>query len=115
MGRSRKVTYEFIISTSVGAEEEFHARTIGTVHPYVPMRGPSYASGGEPAEPAIYEMDLLEILVGKEWIAFPSQLLTEKQEEAIEQEVLSYADDVSGPDPDDLYRQRQDDRMRGIE
>lgn len=31
-----------------------------TYHPYQPMRGPSYACGGEPAEPESVEIDRIE-------------------------------------------------------
>src|SRR5579859_7481753 len=38
-----------------GAETEVRIHFV--FHPYVPMRGPSYASGGEPEEPASIEFD----------------------------------------------------------
>lgn len=43
--------------TAFHGEEEIEVRIHFVLHPYVPMRGPSYASGGEPEEPASIEFD----------------------------------------------------------
>lgn len=50
---------------------EIEVRIGFTLHPYVPMRGPSYASGGEPEEPASIEFDRVEKRTLDGWIAAP--------------------------------------------
>lgn len=52
-----------------GAETE--VRITFTLHPYVPMRGPSYASGGEPEEPACVEFDSVQMFVLGQWVDAP--------------------------------------------
>lgn len=52
-----------------GAETE--VRITFTLHPYVAMRGPSYASGGEPEEPASVEFDGVHIFVLGQWVEAP--------------------------------------------
>lgn len=51
------------LRATYGLEREPHSYELDiryTYHAYVPERGPSYASGGEPAEPAFVEIDRVE-------------------------------------------------------
>ena len=52
-----------------GAETEVRIHFV--LHPYVPMRGPSYSSGGEPEEPASVEFDSAQIFVLGQWVDHP--------------------------------------------
>lgn len=52
-----------------GAETE--VQITFTFHPYVPMRGPSYASGGEPEEPACVEFNSVQMFVLGQWVDAP--------------------------------------------
>lgn len=52
-----------------GAETEACIHFV--LHPYVPMRGPSYASGGEPEEPASIEFDSVQMFVLGQWVDAP--------------------------------------------
>lgn len=52
-----------------GAETE--VRITFTLHPYVPMRGPSYASGGEPEEPASVMFDSIQMFALGQWVDAP--------------------------------------------
>lgn len=51
--------------------DETEVRITYTLHPYVPMRGPSYASGGEPEEPACVEFDSVQMFVLGQWVDAP--------------------------------------------
>jgi hypothetical protein len=51
--------------------DELEVRIHFTLHPYVPMRGPSYASGGEPEEPASIEFDSAQLFVLGKWVDAP--------------------------------------------
>lgn len=52
-----------------GAETEVRVHFV--LHAYVPMRGPSYASGGEPEEPATVEFDRVQMFVLGQWVDAP--------------------------------------------
>lgn len=52
-----------------GAETEVRIHFV--LHPYVPMRGPSYASGGEPEEPASIEFDSVQMFALGQWADAP--------------------------------------------
>ena len=61
--------YITAVSTVAGGETEVRIHFV--FHPYVPMRGPSYASGGEPEEPACVEFDNVQMFVLGKWIDAP--------------------------------------------
>lgn len=68
---------------------EIEARILFVLHPYVPMRGPSYASGGEPEEPACVEFDSVQMFVLGQWVDAPK--LAEWAEEYLQDEGLADA------------------------
>lgn len=86
-----------------------------TFVPGIPARGPSYASGGEPPEPAIVEFDRVERMVDGEWIAAPefadwaAEYLSNGGYDAACEE----AEARSWPDPDYALEQMRDDREFG--
>lgn len=69
-----------------------------TYHPYQPMRGPSYACGGEPAEPESVEIDRIEC----DQVDGPFEL-TDAEEEGVldwllceaQDELIARADDAA--------------------
>lgn len=83
-----------------GAETEVRIRY--TLHPYVPMRGPSYASGGEPEEPASVEFDSVQMFVLGQWVEAPR--LAEWAEEYLQNDGLVHA-----------FETAHDDRIAGEE
>lgn len=69
-----------------------------TYHPYVPARGPSYASGGEPAEDAFVEIDRVEC----DQVNGPFELTDAEEEDALDwllgeaqDELMARADDAA--------------------
>lgn len=69
-----------------------------TYHPYQPARGPSYASGGEPAEDAFVEIDRVECEQGMR----PFELTDAEEEGALDwllgeaqDELIARADDAA--------------------
>lgn len=96
---------------------ECEVRVRFVFHPYQREQGPSYASGGEPAEPAFVEFDGAQIKVNGEWVKAPealgawaaSWLENDGYEIAMEQ-----AGADNEPDPDhgreDAYERRQMER-----
>lgn len=69
--------------------DETEVRIHFVLHPYVPMRGPSYASGGEPEEPASIEFDSVQMFVLGQWVDAPK--LDEWAEEYLQDEGLDDA------------------------
>lgn len=96
--------FETIAGITLGAEEEHHARVTGYFTPGCPERGPSYASGGEPEEPAAFEVSSIELLIGRTWEQYPLRFVTQQQMEALEQEGIQ-----------DVAEQREDARERAQE
>lgn len=69
-----------------------------TYHPYVPARGPSYASGGEPAEDAFVEIDRVEC----DQVNGPFELTDAEEKDALDwllceaqEELIARADDAA--------------------
>lgn len=69
-----------------------------TYHPYVPARGPSYASGGEPEEYAFVEIDRVEC----DQVNGPFELTDAEEEGALDwllceaqDELIARADDAA--------------------
>jgi|ERR1700722_1263964 len=79
-------------------------------------QGPSYASGGQPAEPAEVELHHVERREGVAWV--PTRDFDEWAAEYLHgdgyAEACEEADARSGPDPDAAYDRDRDDRMMGV-
>lgn len=81
-----------------------------TYHPYVPARGPSYASGGEPEEYAFVEIDRIECDQVNDMLE-----LTDAEEEGVLDWLLCEAQDEMNARADDAadyrYERLREDRQ----
>ncbi len=81
-----------------------------TYHPYVPARGPSYASGGEPEEYAFVEIDRIECDQVNDMFE-----LTDAEEEGVLDWLLCEAQDEMNARADDAadyrYERLREDRQ----
>lgn len=75
---------------------EIEARIHFVLHPFVPERGPSYASGGDPAEAASVEFVNIQTLVSGKWTDAPD--LVEWAEDYLQNDGLPDAFEVAHDD-----------------
>jgi hypothetical protein len=94
---------------SVEVEVEF------TVSPIIPARGPSYASGGQPAEGGEVEITAIKPYVKEDrkraYLDAPGWLADLLAECIDTDELLANAEPDEGPDPDDWYDRKRDEAM----
>ena len=102
-----------ITTTHQPDEEEMELRIHFTFIPGCPARGPSYASGGEPACPAEVEFDRVERQSGSAWLPAPE--FDEWAEDWLQtlgyDAAIAEAEASNAPDPDDERDRRWDDQM----
>lgn len=93
-------------STEIKLEIEY------TYSPGLPERGPSYSSGGEPAEPAEVSLVLAKLLDGN-GLAPDDAQVQEWADEWLQGDgfdaACQHAEEASQPDPDYLYEMNRDD------
>jgi hypothetical protein len=78
-----RLTFEEIFLFDIGSTAEHHARVSGR---YVPgYRGDRI----DPPEEASFEIDKVEVLIGKDWRELPDWLITKEQYEALSEAGLN--------------------------
>lgn len=111
-------TIRATVDIQVGFCEETITVTVsGNYTPGVPMRGPSYASGGEPPEPAEFEYDRVTWWNPKaaQEIDITTMIPPSCEEYVSEAALEAYENGGSandGPDPDAAY-ERMRDKVEG--
>lgn len=98
-------------------EDELRVTVTGTLYPYVPMRGPSYASGGEPPEPATFEYEKVEWYDAKatKMVDITAMIPTDQETYVSDSALQAYSDGGYGdPDPDAALEDlREREHLRG--
>ncbi len=104
----RKYTHALTVSiadTEVEVDFEF------TCSPYIPEQGPTYSSGGQPAEGGEVEVTEAFVLIGKDSHKAPAWLIEIlANDESVIEELRSCADDDGEPDWDAINDARRDER-----
>jgi hypothetical protein len=115
---SHEVTWETVAADDEERVIQTNEILINYVsHAYVPQRGPSYASGGEPAEPAFCEFDGAKVRGNRgKWITLrhtdPGYQWAEAYFDANSDEFNeAAADDAMGDRADYEYDRRRDEAM----
>lgn len=105
------MTNTHILTVSI-ADTEIEVQVEFTCSPYIPEQGPSFSSGGQPAEGGEVELGRGWVLIGKERAEAPCWLM----------DIISNDDDLMGdlaeaaaeddePDWDAINDARRDERM----
>lgn len=115
---TRRFTHALEITIGERAILEFEFEF--TVSPYVPEQGPSYASGGQPAEGGEVEVLSAVLTIETNWMGLEAitktpapdwlfQILS-SDEDIIDKLRLYAAEQDDGPDPDEAYERMRDER-----
>lgn len=129
---SREYTYETTLTWEHPEDDsldvEIDVEATYSVSAYIPARGPSYSSGGEPEEPAMVEDPEITMVNGKPWdefaAALPLGLTPEMAHIALVEKLVLGADynrmmdaaasqdEADEADWDDLLRQEREEDDR---